>query len=107
MAGRVIAAFRRFARIIPLARPRLQLWSGVMDWQLTRRRRARRAWAQAVGEATRIGLPFDLALARFWIGRSTGGEEGASLLREALQALDRMPAAWHAAQARQWLERLP
>jgi tetratricopeptide (TPR) repeat protein len=107
LAKRLLAAFRRFARIIQLARPRLQLWTGVVEWQDGRPRRAARAWNQALAGAERIGLPFDLALMHFWIGRCVSGEERAYHLAAAIPALDAMQATWHAALARRLIETRP
>jgi tetratricopeptide (TPR) repeat protein len=104
LARRLIAVFRRFARVIQLARPRLQLWTGVLDAHAGSPRKARGAWTRALDGARRIGLPFDEALAHFWIGRCSTGDQRAVHLREAAEAFDRMQAAWHAAFARQLLE---
>jgi tetratricopeptide (TPR) repeat protein len=103
-ARRLTAAFRRFARIIPLARPRLHLWVGVLEWHSGRRPKARRAWKQALDGARRIGLPIDLALAHFWIGCCTAGDQRAQHLTEAIQSCERLQAAWHAACARRLLD---
>jgi hypothetical protein len=105
MARRLLVAFKRFARIIPLARPRLALWSGAFASGTGRPRKATRAWKRALGEASRIGLPLDLALMHFWIGRCSAGEERVRHLTEAIRSFDRMQAAWHAAYARRLLER--
>ncbi len=103
LARSLLAAFRRFARIIPLARPRLQLWIGVVEWHAGRPSRARQAWKRALEGARRIGLPFDEALMHFWIGRCIAGDERRPHLVEASEAFDRMQASWHAAYARRLL----
>jgi serine/threonine protein kinase/tetratricopeptide (TPR) repeat protein len=104
MARRLLVAFKRFARIIPVARPRLALWSGVFASATGRPWKATRAWKRALGGASRIGLPLDLALLHLWIGRCSAGEERVRHLTEAITSFDRMQAAWHAACARRLLE---
>jgi tetratricopeptide (TPR) repeat protein len=107
LAKRLLAAFRRFARIIQLARPRAQLWSGVLAWHAARPRRARRAWASALAGAETIGLPLDAALTHFWAGLCTSGTERERHLLEALPSLETMQVSWHAAYARRLLDTRP
>jgi tetratricopeptide (TPR) repeat protein len=104
LARRLMAAFRRFARIIQLARPRLLLWTGVLAWHSGHHRRARRAWTRALAGAQRIGLPLDAALTHFWAGLCTSGAESERHLSEAIPSLDTMQAGWHAAYARRLLD---
>jgi tetratricopeptide (TPR) repeat protein len=104
LARRLIATFRKFVRIIRLARPRLQLWIGVLDWHTGRPSTARRAWKRALEGARRIGLPFDEALTHFWIGRCSADAEGASHLAEAVRAFQGMQAEWYTKYAKRLLE---
>jgi eukaryotic-like serine/threonine-protein kinase len=103
VARRLLTAFGRFARIVKVARPRLHLWTGVVEWHAGHRARARRAWARALEGAQRIGLPLDVALTHFWAGRCTSGEERAHHLARSIPLLETMQAGWHAAFAHRLL----
>jgi serine/threonine protein kinase/tetratricopeptide (TPR) repeat protein len=100
LGRRLINAFRRFTRVIRLARPRLQLWIGVLEWHLGHRSNAMRAWKRALDGAERIGLPFDVGLIHFWMGRCMTGNERTQHLTEAVESLERMQALWHVTYAR-------
>jgi eukaryotic-like serine/threonine-protein kinase len=107
MSRRLLAAFRRFARIIRLGRPRLQLWTAVADWHQGRHRRAQRGWIAALQAARRMDLPVDLALTHFWIGRCVPGTGRTEHLHEALRAFEEMEAQWYVRESRRMLAQAP
>ncbi|HVR29911.1 MAG TPA: serine/threonine-protein kinase [Thermoanaerobaculia bacterium] len=102
-AAELVAAFQRFARMIPLARPRVWLWRGTYAWRVGRRSAARRLWRRSIESARRIGLPIDEAKVHYWMGRSLAGEERARHLRIAIEHFERMRCAPEPEEARRLL----
>ena len=60
---------RRYARIVPVARPRALTCLGWSRWLDGRHGAARRAWARAIREAERLAMPYELARAHYELGR--------------------------------------
>jgi predicted ATPase/DNA-binding SARP family transcriptional activator len=59
----------RYARTVPIARPRALICAGWAAWVDDRPRAARRAWVRAVHEAQRLAMPYELAWAHEQLGR--------------------------------------
>jgi tetratricopeptide (TPR) repeat protein len=102
-AAELCAAFQRFGRMIPLARPRVELWRAAYAWRVGRRGEARRRWRRSIEGARRIGLPIDEAKAHYWTGRSIDGDERTLHLGRAIELFERTRCAPEAAEARQLL----
>ena len=60
---------RRYARIVPVARPRALTCLGLSRWLDGRHGAARRAWARAIRKAERLAMPYELARAHYELGR--------------------------------------
>jgi hypothetical protein len=80
---------RRYARVFPIARPRALTCQGWYQWQASRHRTARRAWAQAAQEAERLAMPWELARAHYELGRHLSGSERSPLGLQGTEHLDR------------------
>jgi hypothetical protein len=68
-AARGLRRLRRYARSFPMARPRALICQGWCHWLESRHRTALRAWAQAVQEAQRLAMPWELARSHHELGR--------------------------------------
>jgi class 3 adenylate cyclase/tetratricopeptide (TPR) repeat protein len=68
LAGSATSDVARFARIFPLARPRLLVWRGVVARMQGYQATAARAWRKAIEIAEGMQLPYDAALARLYAG---------------------------------------
>ena len=60
---------RRYARTVPMARPRALTCLGWSHWLDGRHGAARRAWTRAIREAERLAMPYELARAHYELGR--------------------------------------
>jgi tetratricopeptide (TPR) repeat protein len=70
-ARQACAAFRRYARAIPIARPRAWLFQGLAAHLTGRRRRAATAWQKSLALAERMVLPYEQGRTLYEIGRHT------------------------------------
>ncbi|WP_437508682.1 serine/threonine-protein kinase [Sorangium sp. So ce1099] len=69
LSAEACRALARYATIFPLGRSTSLRMRGLAAWLAGRRPRARRLWAEAIGEALSRGLPVDEARARFELAR--------------------------------------
>ena len=69
LARRTCRALRRFARVLPFARPQAWLWLGVAAWQHGHHRHATRLWGKSLAAATRLRLRYEEAAAHYELGR--------------------------------------
>ena len=60
---------RRFARIMPVSRPRSRLIDGQANWLMGRRSRAMRAWFEGLSFAVHMEMPYEIGLSHLEIGR--------------------------------------
>lgn len=85
--------FARYAMLFPVARPRLTLLRGWVDWRLGRRLRAHRAWHRSLAQSIRLQMPYERALAHWSLQHSTRAEpEREHHGRQAAQLLARCTA---------------
>jgi class 3 adenylate cyclase/tetratricopeptide (TPR) repeat protein len=68
-ARQACAAFRRFARAFPIARPRAWLCEGLAAQLAGRQRRALAAWRRSLVLAERLAMPHEQGRAHYEIGR--------------------------------------
>ena len=73
-ARKACSALRTFARVFPIGEPRAQLWTGRLQYLSGRPDRAQRAWRASLSAAQRLGMPFEVALAHFELGRGANGQ---------------------------------
>jgi len=93
---------RRFARVIPVGRPRALLWRGSVASLAGNSTEARHRWAHTIALAERMGMPYEAAMARFSIGRDLGAgdPEGRRMLEIAYEALSTLGAVFDATRVR-------
>jgi class 3 adenylate cyclase/tetratricopeptide (TPR) repeat protein len=70
-ARQACATFRRYARALPIARPRAWLFQGLAAHLTGRQRRAAAAWRKSLALAERMALPYEQGRALYEIGRHT------------------------------------
>jgi tetratricopeptide (TPR) repeat protein len=70
-ARQACATFRRYARALPIARPRAWLFQGLAAHLTGRQRRAAAAWRKSLALAERMALPYEQGRALHEIGRHT------------------------------------
>ena len=88
-ARRACRAFRRFARVFPGAKPRYELMEGRRQRLLGHSSRALAHWRSAEKLSEQFGAPYELGLARFYLGMtSQDSVTGASLLQAACRTFD-------------------
>jgi hypothetical protein len=80
---------RRYARSYPMARPRALTCLGAQRWLEGRRGAAMRAWARAMREAERLGMPWELARAHQELGGHLAAGERSPLGLDRAAHLDR------------------
>jgi class 3 adenylate cyclase/tetratricopeptide (TPR) repeat protein len=68
-ARQACAAFRRFARAFPIARPRAWLCEGLAAQLAGRQRRALASWRRSLALAERLAMPYEQGRAHYEIGR--------------------------------------
>ncbi|HJW36769.1 MAG TPA: hypothetical protein VJ769_09025, partial [Actinomycetes bacterium] len=87
---------RRYARSIPMARPRTLVCLGWSHWLQGRHGAARRAWTRAIGEAERLAMPWELAHAHHQLGRHLATGERSPLGLDRTEHLDRAQSTFAA-----------
>jgi tetratricopeptide (TPR) repeat protein len=75
LARRVAMDLRKFARVMPFARPQACLWDGTQQWLRGQRSKASRRWHQSLRVAERLRMPYEQALAHDEIGRHATDED--------------------------------
>jgi tetratricopeptide (TPR) repeat protein len=65
------ATFRRYARALPIARPRAWLFQGLAAHLTGRQRHAAAAWQKSLALAERMAVPYEQGRALYEIGRHT------------------------------------
>jgi hypothetical protein len=80
---------RRYARSIPMARPRALACLGWSHWLHGRQGAAHRAWTRAIGEAERLAMPWELAHAHHQLGRHLAAGQRSRLGLDRTVHLDR------------------
>lgn len=106
LARHAITGFRRFARFNLAGRPRVATYDGrahLIDGNV---RRARRAWDRALAIATRLDMPYEIALADIELAASypAGSSERSAAVEHALAHLVPYGGHYDAARARALLE---
>jgi hypothetical protein len=87
---------RRYARTFPMARPRALVCLGWSQWLQGRHGAAHRAWTQAIGEAERLAMPWELANAHHQLGRHLAAGERSPLGLDQTEHLDRARSIFEA-----------
>jgi hypothetical protein len=94
----------RYARTIPMARPRARLCQGAWQELEGRRRAALRSWSRAVEAAERLAMPWELAWGQLQLGRHLGPGERAPNGLDGAALLDRAAAGFEAMGCRRAIE---
>lgn len=101
--ARAEKALRRYARIFPIGRPALHVLTGRYHLACGQAAAALQSFTKAQMDAERLSMPHESALACAWQGRIIAGRTGSMKLEAALQRLQSIGTAWHAAEVEQWL----
>lgn len=95
LAKEAFAAFRSFAQLYPIGRPRMLLYSARMAWLERRRGAARRAWERSLAWARRLEMPYEEALTHFDLGTYTLPIQQAGALERAHAIFLHLGCAYH------------
>ena len=95
-AHQACATFRRYARALPIARPRAWLFQGLAAHLTGRQRHAAAAWQKSLALAERMALPYEQGRALYEIGRSAQADLTArtALLARAAEIFEDIGAAY-------------
>jgi hypothetical protein len=85
----------RYARALPIGRPRSGVWLGQHNWLSGRRAKAQRLWQRSLAQAGQLGMAYDEGLAHYAIGRGleAGHPDRARYLEGARDIFSRLGAA--------------
>jgi tetratricopeptide (TPR) repeat protein len=94
-ASRACKALRKYARVFPVGRVSERLRRGSFYWLSGRPAMAHRMWRASLDMAGRLGMPYDLGLAHYEIGRHlpTDRAERTAHLTNAVAVLTKVGAA--------------
>jgi class 3 adenylate cyclase/tetratricopeptide (TPR) repeat protein len=70
VADRTCKHLRRYARFLPIGRPRSGVWSGHYAWIRGNTVKARRTWQRSLEQASELGMAYDEGLAHLGLARS-------------------------------------
>ncbi len=99
-AQQACRGLHKFARAIPIARPRAWLWQGVYNWLSGQHGRAYRAWKRSLAYAQRLEMPYEEGLAHYEIGRHSQGKDRVEHLNQAIEIFERLRVTYDLGQAR-------
>jgi tetratricopeptide (TPR) repeat protein len=105
-AERACAQLSWYSKVFPIGWPRWYDHFGTCNWLLGRRRQALRCWRASLREATRLGMPLEIATAHLRLGTAddSSSPARAEQLREALRIFEELGAAHEARLARSALD---
>jgi tetratricopeptide (TPR) repeat protein len=109
-AHQACAAFRRYARALPIARPRAWLFWGLAADLTGRQRRAAAAWRKSLALAERMALPYEQGRTLYEIGRRhtpAGLRARQALLARAAEIFEDIGAAYELAQVQAAMAQSP
>jgi class 3 adenylate cyclase/tetratricopeptide (TPR) repeat protein len=95
-AHQACATFRRYARALPIARPRAWLFQGLAAHLTGRQRHAEAAWQKSLALAERMALPYEQGRALYELGRyiQAGLPARQALLSRAAKIFEDIGAAY-------------
>jgi tetratricopeptide (TPR) repeat protein len=108
-ARQACAAFRRYARALPIARPRAWLFRGLAAHLTGRQRHAAAAWRKSLALAERMALPYEQGRALYEIGRQTptGLQTRQASLARAAEIFEAIGATYELAQVQAAMAQSP
>jgi tetratricopeptide (TPR) repeat protein len=99
-----LGQLKRYTRRFPIGEPRFLLLRGCYAWLSGNHRRANRLWQQAIKRAQELGMFYEMALARYEIGRHhADDDERRKHIQQAAVIFDQLGATYHADEARNTL----
>ncbi|HKZ55446.1 MAG TPA: AAA family ATPase [Anaerolineales bacterium] len=101
-ARKAVKAVGGFAHVFPLGLPRYWLWAGMALWLAGRHAKAHKAWQKCLAHAGRLEMPYEEALAHYYIGQHLPFEDPSrrSHLLDASELFSHLNAAYEWAHAR-------
>jgi tetratricopeptide (TPR) repeat protein len=95
LAKKACDQLRRYARVLPIGRPRSGVWSGQYAWTRGHSAKARRIWHRSLVQARELSMAYDEGLAQYSLGRSLakGHPDRVSHLDSASAIFARLKAA--------------
>ena len=108
-AHQACATFRRYARALPIARPRAWLFRGLAAHRTGRQRRAAAAWRKSLALAERMAWPYEQGRALYEIGRytPTGLPARQAPLRRAAEIFEDIGATYELVKVQAAMAQLP
>jgi tetratricopeptide (TPR) repeat protein len=93
-----LGSLKQFGQAFPLARPRTDVWVGMVAWLDGQPQRAIRLWEQALDGARRLGLPYEEILAQVCLARYHHEALARAAAAEAARQGLRQLRLWHEAE---------
>jgi tetratricopeptide (TPR) repeat protein len=87
-------ALERFTKPFPIGRPRAAVWLGLDAWLRGNPALAARLWQKGLAQAGRLGMPYEIALAEYEIGRHATGLHRQARLTRARSLFAECGAQW-------------
>jgi tetratricopeptide (TPR) repeat protein len=100
LAKQVCRHLRKYAHVFPIGQPSCQLWQGLCDWLSGKQRKAWTSWRKSLASAEKLGMPYELGLAHYEMGRHSRGEDRKKHLSQACKIFTRLGANYDLERAR-------
>jgi hypothetical protein len=91
---------RKYAHVFPIGQPSSRLWQGLCDWLSGKQGKAWTSWRKSLASAERLGMPYELGLAHYEMGRHSSGENHKKHLSQACEIFTRLGAKYDLERAR-------
>jgi class 3 adenylate cyclase/tetratricopeptide (TPR) repeat protein len=93
LSAKTLIGLKRFASSFPIGRPRALLWEGLDSWLRGNRSKATQLWQRGLSIAEKMGMPYEIALAEYEIGRHASGTQRLGRLARARSLFENCGAA--------------
>jgi tetratricopeptide (TPR) repeat protein len=100
-AAAALKSLAAYAKRYPVGRPRLAIWQGFFHWLAGEAAKAFPLWQKGVEQAQALHMPYDEALAHFYLGQHLpeSDPQRAEHRRNAIAIFERLDARWDLQQA--------
>jgi hypothetical protein len=90
LAKQACQYLHKYAHVFPIGQPSSRLWQGLYDWLSGKQRKAWTSWRKSLASAERLGMPYELGLAHYEMGRHSSGEDRKKHLSQACKIFTRL-----------------
>lgn len=94
LAKQACRYLRKYAHVFPIGQPSSRLWQGLYDWLSGKQGKAWTSWRKSLASAERLGMPYELGLAYYEMGRHSRGENRKKHLSQACEIFTRLGAKY-------------